>query len=161
MSMTGQRSTTEDTYRHDEHDDARYRTASAAMGISVVLVLLGALGFIPGVTQHVAFKAGERFSGPESHAMLFGVFQTSVLANLIFVALGLLGAVSAFFDITSRLYLFVGAIVLAFFGIYGLAVDRASAQNFLPLNGAASWLRLGLAVVMLSSGVVLSLRRRR
>ena len=93
--------------------------------------------------------------------MLFGVFQTSVLSNLIFLGIGMVGAVSMFFDVTSRLFFFVGGVVLAFFGVYGLVVDRSSAQNFLPLNGAASWLRLGLAVVMLITGVVLSLRRRR
>ncbi len=160
MTMTGPRSTTAEPYAHDERDDARYRSAMTSMGVGAVLALLGILGFIPGVTQHVAFKAGERFSGPESHAMLFGVFQTSVLSNLILIALGVLGAVSAFFELTSRLFLVVGGLIVGFFAIYGLAVDRASSANFLPLNADASWLRLGIAVVMLLAGVVLSLRRR-
>lgn len=157
MTMTGDRSTS-GTHVHDE---GTYRGQLTAMAAGAVLGLVGVLGFIPGVTQHVAFKAGERFSGPGSHAMLLGVFQTSVLANLIFLGFAILGGVSGFFALTARLYFFVAAVVFAFLGIYGLSIDRSSAANFLPMNAADNWLHLGIAVVMLIVGVGVSLPRRR
>lgn len=156
MSMTAQRSS---ATLHDEPDD--FRGQAAAMGAGALLVLIGALGFIPGVTQHVAFKAGERFSGPESHAMLFGLFQTSVLANLVFLGLGVLGGVSGFFALTSKLFFFVVAVVFTFFGIYGLSIDRSGSANFLPMNGADNWFHLGIAVVALVVGLIVSAVRPR
>ncbi|HLU43103.1 MAG TPA: DUF4383 domain-containing protein, partial [Microthrixaceae bacterium] len=53
--------------------------ARAAAGlVGVVFLLVGVLGFIPGITTN--YDAME-FAGHESGAELFGVFQVSILHN--------------------------------------------------------------------------------
>ena len=47
-----------------------------ALGVGVVFLLVGVAGFIPGVTQNIE---GMTAAGHTSEAMLFGVFQVSVL----------------------------------------------------------------------------------
>lgn len=158
MSITGERSPTSRSYPHDEPS---HRGAMVAITAGILFVLVGALGFIPGATKHIAFKAGERFSGTGSHAMLFGIFQTSVLANLIFLAVGLIAAVSSFFVLTTRLFFFVGAVFFAFLAIYGFSIDLSSSANFLPMNTAASFLHAGIAVVLLITGLAVSVAPRR
>lgn len=155
MAVTAQRSSEASGY----DDEGRYLAQTTALFVGAVFVIVGTLGFIPGVTQHIAFKAGERFSGPQSHAMLLGVFQTSVLANLIFLAVGVIGAVCSFFNLTARLFYFGTAVVFAFFFVYGLSINRSGSANFLPMNTASTWLHLGIAVVMLVVGVLVTRRR--
>lgn len=132
---------------------------SVAMVAAVVFALVGILGFIPGATTHFDFQTGQRFSGPGSTAMLFGVFQTSVLHNGIFLAFGIVGAVSGFFALTARLFFFLAAVIFLFLGVYGLAIDQQSAANFLPMNTADNILHLAIGVVVLAIGATLSLAR--
>jgi len=58
------------------------RAASAqslAALLGAALLLLGLLGFVPGIT---ADHGGLRFAGAGSHAKLFDLFRVSVLDNL-------------------------------------------------------------------------------
>src|SRR5206468_11183879 len=56
-----------------------------AVVAAVVLVVLGVLGFVPGITRHHdqlhVWKAGSR-------AQLFGVFEVSILLNAVHLATG-------------------------------------------------------------------------
>lgn len=158
MSMTHERSVGSDSYPNDE---PTHEGAMVAFGTAAAFVLVGALGFIPGVTKHIDFKAGERFSGPHSQAMLFNLFQTSVLANLILIAVGLLAAVAGFFVLTTRLFYFVAAVFFGFLAIYGFSIDRSGSMNFLPVNVAACILYAAIAFVLLVTGLVLALHPRR
>lgn len=56
--------------------------------IGLVFLLIGVLGFIPGITQN--FDELD-FTGHQSDAELFGIFQVSVLLNAIHIVLGLAG----------------------------------------------------------------------
>lgn len=40
--------------------------------------------------------------------------------------------------------------------LYGLAVDKNSGANFVPLNTADNWLHLGFGVGMIALGVLLA-----
>ena len=125
---------------------------------AVVFVLVGILGFLPGITQHLLFSTGPRFSGQHSHAMLFGLFMVSVLHNLVHIAYGAIGAVASFFAGTVRVYFIVGGLVYLALFVYGLVIDQHTAANFVPVNSADNWLHLGLGLLMIATGVVLHVR---
>ena len=122
---------------------------SAAVG--VVFLLVGVAGFIPGLTTN--YDSLE-FAGPDSGALLLGLFQVSILHNIGHLVFGLAGLACARTARGSRLYLIGGGLVYLVLWLYGLAVDPASEADFVPLNTADNWLHLGLAAGMIASGLV-------
>ncbi|WP_247660152.1 DUF4383 domain-containing protein, partial [Micromonospora sp. D75] len=68
--------------------DGRAPVRRIASGFAVLLLLLGALGFVPGITSDYADL---RFAGPGSGARLLGLFQVSVVHNLVHLVLGVAG----------------------------------------------------------------------
>lgn len=116
--------------------------AGAAIGLAFVLI--GALGFLPGITTGHLEVAG---SGSE--AMLLGVFQVSVLHNLLHVAIGGVGMLMSWFLRGAVWFLAVGGIGYLVLGVYGLIVPDGHAANFVPLNLADDILHLVLGVLML------------
>jgi hypothetical protein len=131
------------------------RTVAAAMG--VVFLVVGAAGFIPGLTTNYDQLS---FAGHESEAMLFGVFQVSILHNLVHLLYGVAGLALARTVSGARLFLVGGGAIYALLWLYGLVIDHGSDANFVPVNGADNWLHLGLAVAMVGLGLALSPRDR-
>lgn len=128
---------------------ALVRIAAATVGAA--FLLLGVLGFIPGVTTGYD-RLG--FAGHASGAQLFGVFQVSVLHNLVHLAFGVAGLVLARTIPGSRLFLVGGGTVYLLLSLYGLVIVHESAANFLPLDQADDWLHLGLGIGMLGLGLL-------
>jgi hypothetical protein len=127
--------------------DDRARAAKAATGVvGAVFLLVGVLGFIPGITTDYDQM---QFAGHESTAMLLGVFQVSILHNLVHVAFGVVGLAAARSANAARPYLAVGGLIYLVLWVYGLAVDHGSDANFVPVNDADNWLHLGLGVGMI------------
>ncbi|WP_062349326.1 DUF4383 domain-containing protein [Herbidospora yilanensis] len=125
----------------------------AALIFGVVFLVVGILGFIPGVTTNYDMM---RFAGHHSQAMLLGVFQVSVLHNIVHLLFGVWGlAASRTWD-ASRAFFVGGGVIYLILLVYGLLVDRASGANFVPLNTADNWLHLVLGVVMIALGLGLS-----
>ncbi|WP_375484386.1 DUF4383 domain-containing protein [uncultured Jatrophihabitans sp.] len=139
----------------------RLSMQAVALLFAAVFVLVGILGFLPGITQHLLFSTGPRFSGEHSHAMLFGVFMVSVLHNLVHIAYGAIGAVASFFAGTVRVYFFAGGLVYLALFVYGLVIDQHTAANFVPVNTADNFLHLGLGLLMILTGLVLHVRLNR
>jgi hypothetical protein len=96
-----------------------------------------------------------RWSGPESAAKLFGLFEVSVLHNIVHLLSGVALIAAARYS-WSRRYLIGGGI--AYLGVvaYGLPVDHESDANFLPINDADNILPLILGVGMIALGVIVS-----
>lgn len=130
-------------------DMSAVQMASAVVGI--VFLVVGVLGFIPGVTTD--YDSME-LAGHESEAMLFGVFQVSVLHNVVHLAFGVAGLAFARSSVGARAFLIGGGLVYLALWVYGLAVDDMSDANFVPLNEADDWLHLGLGIGMIALGVV-------
>ncbi len=126
------------------------QTAAAVVG--AVFLLAGVAGFIPGVTTN--YDSLE-FAGHESRAELLGVFQVSILHNLVHVLFGLAGLAMARTWGGARAFLVGGGVIYLALFIYGMLVDRASDANFVPLNRADDWLHLVLGVGMVAIGLVL------
>jgi len=121
---------------------------AAAMGAAFLLAGIG--GFIPGVTSNYDQL---EFAGPESGAKLLGLFQVSILHNIVHLlfAVGLIAAARYSW---SRLYLLVGGAAYLGVLLYGLLVDHDSDANFLPVNDADNVLHVVLALAMIALGVL-------
>jgi hypothetical protein len=118
--------------------------------IGATFILVGILGFIPGITSHL--YGGLDFAGHNSKAELFHVFQVSWLHNLVHIAFGLVGLAFASSAATARLYLIGGGVVYLLLWFYGLVIDQAGGANFVPFNTADNWLHFALGTGMIVLG---------
>lgn len=116
----------------------------------LVFLLAGIVGFIPGVTSNYDEL---NFAGPDSGAKLVGLFQVSVVHNLVHLLFAV-GFVAAARVAWARIYLLGGGVAYVAVTVFGALVDRNSDANFLPINNADTLLHLGLALVMIALGVV-------
>ena len=135
----------------------RTNVQKAALAIGAVFLLVGILGFIPGITSNVDQLS---FAGHHSGAMLLGLFQVSVLHNAVHLLFGVAGLVLARSASGARSYLLFGGIIYLILWIYGLVVDQESAGNFVPLNAADNWLHLLLGVAMIALALLLTRGRK-
>ena len=116
--------------------------------VGIVFLLVGILGFIPGVTTNL--YDGLEFAGNDGTAELLGIFQVSVLHNIVHLLFGLAGLALAATPSGARTYLIGGgAIYLALFvlGIIG-------GGDWIPANNADNWLHLLLGAGMIGLGVL-------
>jgi hypothetical protein len=132
---------------------------TAATVASVVFIAVGVLGFIPGITTDFDTIT---FAGHDSDAMLLGIFQVSVLHNIVHLLFGVVGLALARTAAGARNFLIGGGLVYLLLWVYGLVVDESSDANFVPLNDADDWLHLVLGAGMILLGLLLgrSLRAR-
>lgn len=128
---------------------------SFATLVGAVFLIVGIVGFIPGFTTNVDDMT---FAGNDSGAELFGVFQVSILHNLVHLAFGVLGLWAARAVGTARLYLVGGGLLYLVLTLYGAVIDKGSDANFVPVNTADDWLHLGLGVGMVLLGVAAGAR---
>ncbi|WP_229402206.1 DUF4383 domain-containing protein [Micromonospora okii] len=133
----------------------RHPVRTAAQVVGVVFLLVGILGFIPGITTDYGTM---KFAGHESEAKLLGLFQVSILHNLVHLAFGVAGLALARTISGARAYLIGGGAIYLVLWLYGLVIDHNSGANFVPLNGADNWLHLFLGVGMIALGVALTRR---
>ena len=124
----------------------------AAAAVGAVFLLVGILGFIPGVVSHHEHL---EFAGHESGAELLGLFQVSILHNIVHLLFGVAGLALARTARGSFAYLIGGGLIYLVLWIYGLLIEHDSNANFVPLNDADNWLHLGLGVAMIGVGLML------
>ncbi|TDC34092.1 DUF4383 domain-containing protein [Micromonospora sp. KC213] len=128
----------------------------AAQVVGVVFLLVGLLGFIPGITTDYDTM---KFAGHESQAKLLGLFQVSILHNIVHLLFGVAGLALARSASGARSYLIGGGAIYLVLWLYGLVVGHDSPANFVPLNTADNWLHLFLGVGMIALGVALTRRQ--
>ena len=124
----------------------------ASLAIGVVFVVVGILGFIPGVTTDYDLML---VAGHESGALLLGVFQVSILHNVVHLLFGIAGILLARSATGARNFLIWGGVIYLLLWLYGLFIDQDAAANFVPLNTADNWLHLALGLGMIVLGVAL------
>jgi hypothetical protein len=125
---------------------------SLAALVGVVLVLVGVLGFIPGITTH--YKDLE-FAGDGSGAKLLGIFQVSVLLNIVHLLFGIAGLGLARTWEGARLFLIGGGVVYLALWILGIV----GGADWVPTNSADNWLHFVLGVGMVALGFVITRER--
>jgi hypothetical protein len=124
---------------------------SAATAVGAVFLLVGVLGFIPGITTHYSDMA---FAGHMSGAKLIGLFQISILHNIVHLLFGIAGLAMARNARNAVNYLIGGGVIYLVLWIYGLVTAQKSSANFVPLNSADDWLHLVLGIGMIALGVL-------
>jgi Domain of unknown function (DUF4383) len=129
----------------------------AALVVGVVFLLVGVLGFIPGITTNFDSLT---FAGHQSEAMLLGLFQVSVLHNIVHLLFGVAGLALSRTVAGARNFLIYGGVIYAVLWLYGLLIDQSSAANFVPVNTADNWLHFVLAVGMIALGFLVDRDRR-
>src|SRR5690606_28195748 len=143
MARTKARVTTRETERTP--------VQQAAFIAGFVFLIVGILGFIPGITSDYDTM---EFAGHESRAMLLGVFQVSILHNIVHLLFGVAGLAAARKAMSARYFLAIGGLVYLVLWVYGLVIDHGDDANFVPVNDADNWLHLGLGVGMLLLAVL-------
>lgn len=118
--------------------------------IGLVFIVVGLLGFVPGVVQDYGELTWWKLG---SGADLFGLFQTSILHNLLYIGIGVAGLVAARRPASARSFVTFGGVIYFALGIFGLLVDRESGWNFLPFDRAGDWLHVGIGIAMLYVGL--------
>ncbi|TFV61029.1 DUF4383 domain-containing protein [Mycobacterium sp. PS03-16] len=135
----------------------RFTTAvqKAAAAVGIVFLLVGIMGFIPGITTNYDTMT---FASHHSEAMLLGIFNVSILHNIVHLLFGVAGLAMARTWNSARLYLIGGGVIYLVLFLYGLVIDHHSGANFVPVNMADNWLHLALGVGMIALGLALSRR---
>jgi arginine exporter protein ArgO len=128
----------------------------AALAVGAVFLLVGILGFIPGITTDYDTMS---FASHHSDAKLLGIFNVSILHNLVHVAFGIAGIVLAKTAASAKSFLIIGGVIYLALWLYGLVIDKDSAANFVPVNSADDWLHFVLGVGMVALGVLLGRNR--
>jgi preprotein translocase subunit Sss1 len=120
--------------------DRRTLAQTLALAFGAVFLLVGILGFIPGLTE----DAPGSFAGEDSEGSIFGVFQTSVLHNLAHLLFGV-GILAARKHSSALLYLLVSGIAYAALFLLGIV----GVMDWLPADDTDDWLHLVLAAGLL------------
>ena len=120
---------------------------TVALLTGIVFLLVGVLGFIPGITTN----APGDFSGSDSDAELLGIFQVSILHNIVHLLFGLAGIALARTWDGARTYLIGGGVIYLLLWVLGLI----GGANWVPTNTADEWLHFVLGVGMVAAGFLL------
>jgi hypothetical protein len=122
---------------------------SVAALVGVVFLLVGILGFVPGITTHYHSMS---FAGHDSGAKLLGIFQVSILHNIVHLLYGVVGLALAKTAPGARNYLIGGGVVYLALWVLGLV----GAADWIPANTADNWLHFALGAGMIGLGFVTS-----
>jgi Domain of unknown function (DUF4383) len=122
-----------------------------AMVFGIAFLGAGILGFIPGITTNYDDL---KFAGNESTAELLGIFQVSILHNVVHLLFGVAGLALARTVESAKTYLLGSGVIYVVLFLYGVLVSSGSDANFVPANGADDVLHLALAIGLLASWYV-------
>jgi Domain of unknown function (DUF4383) len=131
---------------------------TVATVVALAFLLVGILGFVPGITTHYGDMS---FAGHDSDAQLLGIFEVSVLHNIVHLLFAVVGLAMARTPSGATTYLIGGGVIYLVLWLYGVLVDKGSSANFVPLDSADDWLHLALGLVMVAAGLALRERAGR
>jgi hypothetical protein len=125
---------------------------TVAAVVALAFLAVGILGFIPGITTHYGDMS---FAGHESDSQLLGIFEVSVLHNIVHLLFGVAGLALARTPSGAGAFLIGGGAIYLVLWLYGLLIDKSSSANFVPLDSADDWLHFALGLVMVGAGFAL------
>jgi hypothetical protein len=128
-----------------------------AMVFGIAFLGAGILGFIPGITTDYGDMS---FAGNDSKSELLGLFQVSVLHNIVHILFGIAGLALARTREGARTYLLGSGVIYVVLLAYGLLIDSGGDANVVPINGADNVLHLLLAIGLLGAWFVSARERR-
>lgn len=124
---------------------------NATKVVGAVFLLVGVLGFVPGITTDYDTM---QLAGHESEAKLLGIFQVSILHNIVHLLFGVVGLAMARTVRTATTYLLAGGAVYLALAVYGAVVGKQGGGNFVPVNSADDLLHLVLGLGMVGLGLM-------
>jgi len=114
--------------------------------VGLTFLIVGILGFIPGITTNL--YDGLEFAGDGGNAKVIGLFEVSVLHNIVHGLFGIAGLALAKTASGARTYLIGGGAIYVLLAL----IQVIGAGDWVPLVGADLWLHLGLGLGMIGLG---------
>jgi hypothetical protein len=134
-------------HRLEDHMNGRTQAQTFALILGAAFLGAGILGFIPGITTNYDDLG---FAGTDSGAELLGIFQVSILHNIVHILFGA-GILFARTHEGALNYLLGAGVIYVVLFVYGLFVGNDSDANFVPINNADDWLHIVLAAALLGA----------
>jgi Domain of unknown function (DUF4383) len=119
-----------------------------ALVFGVAFLAAGVLGFVPGITTNLG---DIKFAGNDSPSELLGLFQVSILHNIVHLLFGIAGIALSRTTANARMYLLYSGVIYVVLFVYGLIVGAGDDANFVPINGWDDALHAFLAVGLLGA----------
>jgi hypothetical protein len=127
-------------------NNQRSLAQTLALLFGLAFLASGVLGFIPGITTNLG---DIEFAGKDSPSELLGIFQVSILHNIVHLLFGIAGVALSRTTANARMYLLYSGVIYIVLFVYGLIIGADDDANFIPVNNADDWLHLVLAVGLL------------
>ena len=132
---------------------------SLARVFGIVFIVVGILGFIPGITRmHDDLHTGDHklVVGGPGHGELLGLFHVNILHNVVHLLFGVWGLVAAGSLGNSRIYFRGVGVIYAVLAVLGLirAGNVWNTFGLIPIHGHDVWLHAVLAAAGLYLGFV-------
>jgi hypothetical protein len=134
---------------HRGRMNTRSLAQTVALLFGLAFLAVGVLGFIPGIATNLG---DIEFAGNDSPSELFGLFQVSVLHNIVHLLFGLAGIALSRTTPNALMYLLYSGVIYVVLTVYGFFVGGDDDANFVPVNNADHWLHLVLAVAYSAAG---------
>jgi Domain of unknown function (DUF4383) len=122
----------------------------AAWLFGVLFVIVGVLGFIPGVTTN--YHGLWTFDGTGAKELRF--IGVNVLENIVHLLYGVAGILLSRTWDGARTFFLGGGLIFLVLWLYGLIIDLDTGANFLGVNTAANWVHFALGLAMLIIGAI-------
>lgn len=120
-------------------------TRQFAMILGIAFLVIGVLGFVPGVNQmhgddDLLSREGLRVGGP-GHGQVLGLFHVNLLHNVVHILFGVMGlAMSRRYD-SARLYARIVAVAYGLLVVLGLLpTPFHTVFGLVPIHGHNVWL---------------------
>lgn len=126
-----------------------------ALITGIIFLLVGVMGFIPGLVQEptaTADAAGLAFTS--GYGDLLGLFPINVLHNIVHLLVGILGIVASVSLGSSRLYSGGLAIFYGLLTIMGLIPATQATLGLIPIFGNNVWLHAVTAAIATYFGFI-------
>ena len=118
-----------------------------ALLFGATFLVAGIAGFVPGITTNL--YDGLEFAGSDGNAELLGLFEVSVLHNIVHGLFGV-GILAAKRTASALQYLLAAGSIYAVLFLLGLL----GGGDWVPINDADDWLHLVLAAGLLGGWAV-------
>jgi hypothetical protein len=124
-------------------------TRTFAMIFGVVFLIVGAGGFIPGLTDmgHMGHPGDAGVTMRTMFGYELGMFPVNVLHNIVHILFGIWGVLAARSLAGARSYFRVVAVIYALLTVLGLLPATYTTFGMIPIYGNDVWLHLVLALV--------------
>jgi hypothetical protein len=126
-------------------------TSRFSLIYGIVFLVVGVLGFVPGIT---APHTHPEVTAESGLGLLFGLFPVNLLHNIVHILFGIWGLSAARSLGAARTYFKAVAIIYAVLGVMGLIPGLRTTFGLIPLYGHDIWLHFVLAAVAAYFGFV-------